>query len=228
MLAGCIKSTSDTVAWLRRGRKLPSNGHGLKLNLGSSLAAYDGWVNVDSSHHVMLRKLPAFLLSTLYRHSQMPGWLSEGEYIQRLKSRRFVHHNLVYGIPFADSSADYVYSSHFIEHLYHEDGARMLQEMFRVLRPGGRARVCVPDLDHAVRLYLHGEKEQALEYFFRPAGAHICDRHKYMYDFDMLAQDLRSAGFQCVERCQFRQGRVPDLDRLDNRESETLYVEAVK
>jgi len=31
-----------------------------------------------------------------------------------------------------------------------------------------------------------------------------------------------------IERCAFQQGLVPDLDRLDNRAEETLYVECVK
>jgi hypothetical protein len=39
---------------------------------------------------------------------------------------------------------------------------------------------------------------------------------------------LREAGFSEVQRCRYREGRCPDLDRLDNRPEETLFMEAVK
>jgi hypothetical protein len=39
---------------------------------------------------------------------------------------------------------------------------------------------------------------------------------------------LEQVGFWDVEKCSYRQGKVPDIDRLDNRPDETLYVEAVK
>lgn len=49
-----------------------------------------------------------------------------------------------------------------------------------------------------------------------------------MYDFTILEEELRGAGFQDVSRVAFREGRTPDLERLDNRPDETLFVEAEK
>jgi hypothetical protein len=49
-----------------------------------------------------------------------------------------------------------------------------------------------------------------------------------MYDFELLAAELSAAGFGDVQRCAYRAGRTPDLDHLDNRPEETLYVEAAK
>jgi hypothetical protein len=47
-----------------------------------------------------------------------------------------------------------------------------------------------------------------------------------MYDFGGLRDALVAAGFIDIKQCEFREGRTPDLDRLDNRAEETLYVEA--
>jgi hypothetical protein len=49
-----------------------------------------------------------------------------------------------------------------------------------------------------------------------------------MYDFDMLSKLLEKTGFTRIVRCSYKQGKTPDLDVLDNRPEETLYVEASK
>lgn len=48
-------------------------------------------------------------------------------------------------LPFENNSQDYVYSSHFLEHV--EDYKIALQEQFRVLKPGGHIVLVVPHRD---------------------------------------------------------------------------------
>lgn len=57
-------------------------------------------------------------------------------------------------LPFADGTVDLAYSSHMLEHLSRDDARSFVQECFRVLRPGGIARIVVPDLEGIVRSYL--------------------------------------------------------------------------
>ncbi len=52
--------------------------------------------------------------------------------------------------------------------------------------------------------------------------------HKWMYDFESMKLLLEYAGFKNVTRCEFQQGRTPGLDKLDNHEEFSLYVEAEK
>jgi hypothetical protein len=47
-----------------------------------------------------------------------------------------------------------------------------------------------------------------------------------MYDEISLAELLRTAGFIDVVRCAYREGATPNLDKLDNRPIESLYMEA--
>jgi SAM-dependent methyltransferase len=65
-----------------------------------------------------------------------------------------LQHDVLQGIPFSDNSFDFVYHSHVLEHLSPDDGATMIRECFRVLRPGGVLRIVVPDLEQIAKLYL--------------------------------------------------------------------------
>lgn len=65
-----------------------------------------------------------------------------------------IRHNLCFGLPFHADQVDGVYHSHVLEHLRPEQGLWLLQECYRVLRPGGVLRVVVPDLEQIARLYL--------------------------------------------------------------------------
>src|SRR2546423_1722268 len=49
-------------------------------------------------------------------------------------------------ITLTDNVVDDIYAGHFLEHLSKEDGAFFLRECYRVLKPGGRLGVLVPDM----------------------------------------------------------------------------------
>jgi len=69
-------------------------------------------------------------------------------------SPEVIAHDLRRGFPHAADSFDAVYGSHVLEHLDPQAGMRLLQECFRVLKPGGIVRIVVPDLETMARLYL--------------------------------------------------------------------------
>jgi hypothetical protein len=83
------------------------------------------------------------------RHAR--GWTNidfhgDGIHVKRV--------NLLAGFPFPDSSFDAVYSSHVLEHFTPQQGAFLVQESWRVLKPGGTLRTVVPDLEASCREYL--------------------------------------------------------------------------
>lgn len=57
-------------------------------------------------------------------------------------------------LPFEAQTFSLVYSSHMLEHLGRAEARQLVREVFRVLRPGGVARIVVPDLEQICRLYL--------------------------------------------------------------------------
>lgn len=223
-----MEKGNSFIASVKRHRRIKPSDSLVKINLGCGLAVAPGWVNIDGSLNALFSRLPTPFLKTLYKLSGAKEWYSQSQYVSIIKGHDFLHHNLVYGVPFRDGSVDYVYSSHWLEHLFKEDAERLLGESHRVLKRGGRIRICVPDLEHAISQYLQGSKEKALQYFFSTSTDGQLGRHYYLYDAEMLAALLGKVGFKDIVRCGYQEGQTPDLDKLDNRPDETLYMEGVK
>jgi predicted SAM-dependent methyltransferase len=215
-------------AWVKRGQRVRVDFAPVKVNLGCGLSVAPGWINVDGSIHAMCAKWPRPLLSYLYRHADCKHTHSRDEYLQVLRAGHFVHQSLEYGVPFDADSVDFMYSSHMLEHLFREDAVRLLRDAHRALKPDGLIRIAVPDLAYAVKLYEAGSKEEAMSFFFTPQRTGWLNHHHYMYDFELLAELMASAGFRHIERRDYRSGTCPDLGLLDNRPEESLFVEARK
>lgn len=90
------------------------------------------------------------------------------------------------GLPFAGGSFQACYSSHVLEHLTPAEGTKLLREIYRVLAPGGIARIVVPDLELIVHDYLRA-LEKALQ---RHPGAD--DDYDWMM-IQLLDQSVRRA-----------------------------------
>jgi SAM-dependent methyltransferase len=213
------------LGWLRRSRQVgpPSMRGPVKVNLGSSLLVADGWINIDGSLSALLAGWPRPALRAAYRLTGISGQLTEEQYVAVLTQQRFIHHNLEYGIPLPADCAHYVFASHFLEHLTRRHGEQLVREALRVLRPGGVIRLAVPDL--AARGM--GDGKGAMAGDFEDPHLGYFARHRCMYDFGALAELVTRAGFVDARRCELRQGRVPDLEVLDNRPG-SLFVEAAK
>jgi predicted SAM-dependent methyltransferase len=216
------------AAWAKRGQRVRVGTAPVKVNLGCGLSVAPGWINVDGGVHAMCAKWPRPLLSLLYRHAECKHTHSRDQYFHLLREARFVHQSLEYGVPFDADTVDFMYSSHMLEHLFREDAAKLLCDAHRALKPGGLIRVAVPDLAYALELYEQGSKEEALGFFFATGQAGWLNQHHYMYDFELLASLMASAGFSEIERRDYRTGACPDISLLDNRPEETLFVEARK
>ena len=213
----------------RQRARIPEGMNSVRLNLGCGLAVVQGWINVDGSLNALIAGLPRRLHRLAYHMTGASRYYTKDEYCRLLGEHVFVHHDLAFGIPFDKSTVDFVYSSHFLEHLYRADAQRILHESFRVLKLGGTIRISVPDLEYAVSLYHAGKRHEMLgNYFFVEDDDSHYARHKYMYDFALLSEALSSAGFRDIRRCEYQQGVTPDLEMLDNRPDESLFVEATR
>ena len=83
------------------------------------------------------------------RHA--PGWTNIDFHGDGIHVRRV---NLLTGFPFPDNSFEAAYSSHVLEHFTPQQGAFLVREACRVLKPGGTLRTVVPDLEASCREYL--------------------------------------------------------------------------
>ena len=232
-LRWCIEAVTRLLCFLKRRvqvRPRPLGRDGLvKMNLGCGLAVAEGWINVDGSLNALVASWPPVFHRLLYRFSGANQYYSCSEYCALLQQHVFVHRDLSGGLPFPDRSVDNLYCSHFLEHLSRPNALHLLKEARRILKPGGIFRICVPDLAYAMSLYAKGESRKMLQnYFFVEDLDSSMARHRYMYDYTLLKSALDEAGFASVAKCEYRQGKTPDLHVLDNRPEETLFVEAVK
>jgi len=65
-----------------------------------------------------------------------------------------LHVNLLKPIPLEDESVDFIYCSHFIEHLTKKQLREFMKECFRVLKKGGILRLVTPDFDEIIKAYI--------------------------------------------------------------------------
>jgi predicted SAM-dependent methyltransferase len=181
----------------------------------------------------------------------LPGWVNLDNYPAPLAT------NLACGLPLPDCSARYVFLSHLLEHLFYPaESHRLLDEIRRVLQPGGIVRIVVPDIEQCINAYIDNnaafffarrehrnnvpDDATRLEHFLAYAGAgptpqHLFEHHKFGYDFETLRRCLERSGFTDVRRCDFQQSPHAAL-RVDHASSNaaaknvdrhySLFVEA--
>lgn len=102
-------------------------------------------------------------------------------------------------LEYPDNSVDEIYVSHLLEHFSHKEVEAILKEWVRVLKPGGRMRIAVPDFKLIAEKYL--KKEQGLPYLAIIMGSHTdeFDVHKNIFDEDSLSMMMAQAGLENIE-----------------------------
>jgi predicted SAM-dependent methyltransferase len=201
---------ATSLAYRRQIRDLDSR-RDLLIHLGCGNALLPGWINLDC----------------------YPPPRLQGIEIMTVDMRR--------GLPLAAASASAVYSEHFLEHLPFETiRTVILPEIRRILAPGGRIRIGVPNGEYFVDQYVAyraGERDTLFE--AQRSGktpmmmlneiAHGFG-HYFAYDFETLASLLHAAGLvKVMRRAPFETDleHFKGKDRADAwRNAMTLYIEA--
>ncbi|MEO1054473.1 MAG: methyltransferase domain-containing protein, partial [Bacteroidota bacterium] len=120
----------------------------LNLGCGTKTSDKEGVVNIDWSIYLRLKKSK---LLKLFAPLVLRGVRMER--FRALPDNVMVH-NLSKGIPFDSNSVDMVYHSHLFEHLDRDIAEGFLNEVKRVLKPGGIHRIVVPDMEYLCKAYL--------------------------------------------------------------------------
>ena len=170
----------------------------------------------------------------------LEGWLNS-DYFPR--NSDILQLDVTVALPFENDTFDYIFSEHVIEHISYPEGAYMLEECFRVLKPGGVLRVGTPDLAFLVSLYREDEvasqsrtqiEQEFLEYFL---ANEIKDReinapvdfdtylinkfvrawgHEFIYDEKSLRHMMKALGFTEIARCEVMESAHQALCGLEN------------
>jgi SAM-dependent methyltransferase len=142
------------------------------------------------------------------------------------------------GLTFEAASFDYVVSIHALPELAYGELVPALEELRRVLKPGGTLRLALPDLEKSVDAYRRGDRDYFLipDDEMRTLGGKLA-LHVVWYGYsrsvfvpEFIEELLFKAGFTRVHHVRYRETRSghPEIVSLDNREAESLFVEAVK
>lgn len=190
----------------------PGINDGVKLNLGSFTTMFHGWRNIDVI--------------------DLTVWA-------RREGYQFTCCDITNGLPYDDGVVGLIFLSHVLEHFDYDVGARLLRECQRVLRPGGKIRIAVPDADHLFDLYRAREIESLREIAGVDSGGPPIrmlhellygDDHRAIYDQSSLMTAIANAGFTTAYGSLFGQSESPTMRRetIDLYPELSLYVEAVR
>lgn len=137
-----------------------------------------------------------------------------------------------------DNSIDLIYACHVVEHFKRARLPDVLKEWYRVLKKEGKLRLAVPDFEAIVKVY---NKYKDLDLVIGPLYGgqnYLYNIHYNTFDFDSLNGYLERAGFNQVNRYDYRetehssiddfsQAFIPHMDK-ENGILISLNVEAVK
>jgi predicted SAM-dependent methyltransferase len=139
------------------------------------------------------------------------------------------------GLPLDRNSIDYAVSIHVLPEFAYPELLPVLEELRRVLKPGGTLRLCLPDLQRGIDAYLRGDEDYfkvGAEEVSSLGGRFVVQMLWYGYSRTLFTTDfalelLEKAGFERVAACSFgvTASDTPEIVELDNREEESLFVE---
>jgi predicted SAM-dependent methyltransferase len=160
--------------------------------------------------------------------------------------------------PVPSDSFNFIFSEHHIEHISYKNAVFMLQESFRILKPGGIIRITTPHLKNSISNYLNDDSENgedsghskdfiysgfynAINYI--PVDgyykAHLVNdmfmnyEHQFIYDFESLKRILAHAGFTNIQDCSQKDSTHKGFLNIETHIGDfekytTLSVEAEK
>ena len=177
------------------------------------------------------------------------GWLNCDKFMAGAE----IYLNVYSKFPFKSDSFDKAYSEHLIEHLNVNKVQHFLEEVYRIIKPGGHLRLTCPDFDKYAAAYVNEDNDfydrvkenlawkkethPDLTWVMRSSGgAFVASilkdyfNHKWMYDFETLESCLLEVGFSKVIRQDFQKGLDEECAALDDqgRAFESLYIDAIK
>jgi predicted SAM-dependent methyltransferase len=182
---------------------------------------------------------------------KISGWLS-GDL--NPCSKDVIYLDATKKLPFPDSTFDYVFSEHMIEHISWGEGIFMLKECRRVLKTGGVLRVATPDLSVLLEMYCKETKTSSEKQYIKWITDEFLEgvkiyksgfvvnalfrnwHHTFLYDGELLETAMREAGFRDIERVPVgaskhaaltgieRHGRIINNEKINR--FETIVFEA--
>lgn len=185
----------------------------IKVNVASSTKCLDGFINFDNSVFLHLVKIAPYSINFFpkkYQEILIEYKKANSKFDLRIW-------NCKKRLPFKDSTIDHVLCSHYLEHLYKDDGLFFLKNLNSTMKLGASLHLIIPDLRTWVQKYiadssdvekshiasdninfgtiLTHQKCPTFTYNFLEALGWFGLQHRYMYDEASASKMLIDAGF---------------------------------
>jgi predicted SAM-dependent methyltransferase len=160
----------------------------------------------------------------------------------------FIHFDMTRELPIDPNTIQYIYASHFIEHLNFQQGLNFIKNCYKIMKKDGIIRLTFPDLELWIQKYIENDQNFFKKYYdstkninnlpdLKTKGEIFMSQlhgwgHAWGYDFDSIKDLLERTGFSRVIRKKAFESVLPDIEKLEpkteQRLLETIYVEAKK
>lgn len=182
------------------------------------------------------------------------GWLNIGLFnekdinyaqVKKINHAYVLHFDLTKELPIESGSVQYLYSSHFLEHIQFEQAIALFKRLRIMLIKGGVLRLTVPDLGLWINKYYEND-EKFFKDFYKLiksfsnlktkgeifAGQIFGYGHHWAYDYDSLKDMLQRAGFTKIAKKKYGDSSIFKIGIIEPshkmRRMESLCVEAIK
>lgn len=183
----------------------------------------------------------------------LEGWLSTD--INPIPKKGILYIDVTKAINFNDNTFNYVFHEHLIEHLRYGQGVKLIQECWRILKPGGKLRVATPDLSFIMHFYNQEKSELQTKYLHWVIDTFMADvniyldtfvinnlfynfDHKFIYDSKLLRHIFEKSGFINIKQYKARESDDLNFRNIDQHgvlvgsqefnDLETMVLEGTK
>jgi len=239
----------------------------VKLNIGCgpNIFPYPGWTNYDHDEQNEYFYYIKLVVEGLTSNPPNPYYINVFNNMTKEQrnvvnyfinggSANIIKHDIMSGLPqHQDNSVDIIYLGQIIEHLnIIYQVPKVLNECFRVLKPGGVIRITTPDLDLLLNAYFNNDMdkfapEQPEFYKLADPGSKLCflmfgasgpnctfnnyEGHMFIFNKFSIRNCLLNSGFKDVYFYYEPHKSVNPIlaeEAVDTGLSHSFIVEAVK
>jgi predicted SAM-dependent methyltransferase len=197
---------------------------GKYIQYGCGLSAPEKWTNFDSSPTLRIQRTP--ILSSILKSKLGTTFPKNVKY-----------GDIVKGLPLEENSCDGVYCSHVLEHLSLDDFRVAIANTHKVLKPGGKFRMVMPNLEILINSYIENKKnsktDAALKFIkdthmgmdsrARGIKASIVSnlgnsKHLWLWDYESAIPEFEKAGFKNIRKCEFNDSKDEMFKLVESKE----------